>query len=190
MCVICFLFFFFKQKTAYEMRISDWSSDVCSSDLTACPASSHLERPRERRAASQEKLSSGGEGLVIDRGEVAPGCGCRGSRASVRAVAPGAIVDVSGAGNGALAVIGDEVVDVCVGAGARGVAPRGDDELMGAGAQAACGEENLLRLSRGGVRVNYDRPAAVGPISVAHLHVGAPVQRIFCTNPGHGSPGE
>src|SRR3546814_9350206 len=29
----CFFFFFFKQKTAYEMRISDWSSDVCSSDL-------------------------------------------------------------------------------------------------------------------------------------------------------------
>src|SRR3546814_1726859 len=29
-----FFFFFFKQKTAYEMRISDWSSDVCSSDLT------------------------------------------------------------------------------------------------------------------------------------------------------------
>src|SRR3546814_7858042 len=33
--VVCmnFCFFFFKQKTAYEMRISDWSSDVCSSDL-------------------------------------------------------------------------------------------------------------------------------------------------------------
>src|SRR3546814_3362448 len=31
--VIVFVFFFFKQKTAYEMRISDWSSDVCSSDL-------------------------------------------------------------------------------------------------------------------------------------------------------------
>src|SRR3546814_20091563 len=35
--VVCFsffiVFFFFKQKTAYEMRISDWSSDVCSSDL-------------------------------------------------------------------------------------------------------------------------------------------------------------
>src|SRR3546814_5305362 len=30
-CVV--VFFFFKQKTAYEMRISDWSSDVCSSDL-------------------------------------------------------------------------------------------------------------------------------------------------------------
>src|SRR3546814_6801965 len=32
--VFCSCFFFFKQKTAYEMRISDWSSDVCSSDLT------------------------------------------------------------------------------------------------------------------------------------------------------------
>src|SRR3546814_774417 len=37
MCLTCSLlyFFFFKQKTAYEMRISDWSSDVCSSDLGA-----------------------------------------------------------------------------------------------------------------------------------------------------------
>src|SRR3546814_10895862 len=34
MCIIlCRSMFFFKQKTAYEMRISDWSSDVCSSDL-------------------------------------------------------------------------------------------------------------------------------------------------------------
>src|SRR3546814_8843582 len=33
MYVICMCCFFFKQKTAYEMRISDWSSDVCSSDL-------------------------------------------------------------------------------------------------------------------------------------------------------------
>src|SRR3546814_10119117 len=32
-CIECLVFFFFKQKTAYEMRISDWSSDVCSSDL-------------------------------------------------------------------------------------------------------------------------------------------------------------
>src|SRR3546814_6328057 len=32
-CVCSFAVFFFKQKTAYEMRISDWSSDVCSSDL-------------------------------------------------------------------------------------------------------------------------------------------------------------
>src|SRR3546814_16384988 len=33
MCFMLLLFFFFKQKTAYELRISDWSSDVCSSDL-------------------------------------------------------------------------------------------------------------------------------------------------------------
>src|SRR3546814_5318506 len=33
--MLALLFFFFKQKTAYEMRISDWSSDVCSSDLVA-----------------------------------------------------------------------------------------------------------------------------------------------------------
>src|SRR3546814_3061522 len=32
-CLVLDCFFFFKQKTAYEMRISDWSSDVCSSDL-------------------------------------------------------------------------------------------------------------------------------------------------------------
>src|SRR3546814_8507879 len=35
-CVLFVFFFFFKQKTAYEMRISDWSSDVCSSDLRRC----------------------------------------------------------------------------------------------------------------------------------------------------------
>src|SRR3546814_3247648 len=39
--------FFFKQKTAYEMRISDWSSDVCSSDLCTGPVVPH----RARRAA-------------------------------------------------------------------------------------------------------------------------------------------
>src|SRR3546814_3685118 len=33
--MVYLVFFFFKQKTAYEMRISDWSSDVCSSDLIA-----------------------------------------------------------------------------------------------------------------------------------------------------------
>src|SRR3546814_13354487 len=36
-------FFFFKQKTAYEMRISDWSSDVCSSDLRVKIASLRLQ---------------------------------------------------------------------------------------------------------------------------------------------------
>src|SRR3546814_12238001 len=42
------LFFFFKQKTAYEMRISDWSSDVCSSDL-ACRSPTRPFRNRSRK---------------------------------------------------------------------------------------------------------------------------------------------
>src|SRR3546814_5213183 len=45
------LFFFFKQKTSYEMRISDWSSDVCSSDLLVLRPGDHgIDRqPRTRR---------------------------------------------------------------------------------------------------------------------------------------------
>src|SRR3546814_2110865 len=43
LCIVWFLlFFFFKQKTAYEMRISDWSSDVCSSDLPGRLEPAHL----------------------------------------------------------------------------------------------------------------------------------------------------
>src|SRR3546814_1026559 len=44
MFVFFVFFFFFKQKTAYEMRISDWSSDVCSSDLLSQRAL-HLPTP-------------------------------------------------------------------------------------------------------------------------------------------------
>src|SRR3546814_6601245 len=44
---IYFVCFFFKQKTAYEMRISDWSSDVCSSDL---PSADH--QPARRPSVS------------------------------------------------------------------------------------------------------------------------------------------
>src|SRR3546814_17973512 len=46
---LCF-FFFFKQKTAYEMRISDWSSDVCSSDLTTDRFYGYGEIVRPRHA--------------------------------------------------------------------------------------------------------------------------------------------
>src|SRR3546814_652087 len=51
---VSFLFFFFKQKTAYEMRISDWSSDVCSSDLSARVRwPSFPSRPSSSRSASK-----------------------------------------------------------------------------------------------------------------------------------------
>src|SRR3546814_6326813 len=49
MCFVDCFFFFFKQKTAYEMRISDWSSDVCSSDLLVFALK--LLVPRGRPAA-------------------------------------------------------------------------------------------------------------------------------------------
>src|SRR3546814_3158083 len=48
------LFFFFKQKTAYEMRISDWSSDVCSSDLALKPLKIAVNP------------GNGGAGLMVD----------------------------------------------------------------------------------------------------------------------------
>src|SRR3546814_19171523 len=48
-------FFFFKQKTAYEMRISDWSSDVCSSDL---PPPSEPEIPRACRYPTPHGISA------------------------------------------------------------------------------------------------------------------------------------
>src|SRR3546814_1455052 len=53
--VYALFFFFFKQKTAYEMRISDWSSDVCSSDLRNHPGApianlfNPAARPRKLR---------------------------------------------------------------------------------------------------------------------------------------------
>src|SRR3546814_10749979 len=58
--------FFFKQKTAYEMRISDWSSDVCSSDLAparrqlrrcapACAAVDHRHRCPRRQSEARRK---------------------------------------------------------------------------------------------------------------------------------------
>src|SRR3546814_10918288 len=47
------MFFLFKQKAAYEMRISDWSSDVCSSDLVA----------------HQRNLAPAAEGEAVDRGD-------------------------------------------------------------------------------------------------------------------------
>src|SRR3546814_2338809 len=48
--VLC-CFFFCKQKTAYEMRISDWSSDVCSSDLPLVGRISDRRQPARTRAA-------------------------------------------------------------------------------------------------------------------------------------------
>src|SRR3546814_7119794 len=68
--------FFFKQKTAYEMRISDWSSDVCSSDLDRVPGCQvqagvvvaalppvQCQDPRVRQLEAEEAQVEGGQGF-------------------------------------------------------------------------------------------------------------------------------
>src|SRR3546814_3462312 len=55
--VFCFLVFFFKQKKAYEMRISDWSSDVCSSDLVMVAYLHGEGVPPMPRTSRRTKLS-------------------------------------------------------------------------------------------------------------------------------------
>src|SRR3546814_2983339 len=52
------VFFFFKQKTAYEMRISDWSSDVCSSDLSRSRPSPAAPAKTPTTAASSASPST------------------------------------------------------------------------------------------------------------------------------------
>src|SRR3546814_12947240 len=51
--VVLVCFFFFKQKTAYELRISDWSSDVCSSDLASARRLDNQRAGRARRDAAR-----------------------------------------------------------------------------------------------------------------------------------------
>src|SRR3546814_5145629 len=84
------LFFFFKQKTAYEMRISDWSSDVCSSDLRRGQA----ERPTVNRGDARRVEE------IVDERRIAIYDMARGRRL---ADAPARVgIDINGAvGNGA-----------------------------------------------------------------------------------------
>src|SRR3546814_1903328 len=67
-------FFFFKQKTAYEMRISDWSSDVCSSDLTA----RHSRPGTTHRRSTELRRRGGGRRSVCVRSPRSPSTEYRG----------------------------------------------------------------------------------------------------------------
>src|SRR3546814_10941456 len=62
------LFFFFKQKTAYEMRISDWSSDVCSSDLGI----SGVEVYRKAPPIPAQVVAASGE-VLMTKGDIMAG---------------------------------------------------------------------------------------------------------------------
>src|SRR3546814_9768551 len=84
--VFCWLFFFFKQKTAYEMRISDWSSDVCSSDLLADDAVDGAGGHPQRHVAVGVHRAE----PLVDPGELDGGCGVHGS-APRRAFTPASL---------------------------------------------------------------------------------------------------
>src|SRR3546814_4914270 len=60
MSMVLPVFFFFKHKTAYEMRISDWSSDVCSSDLGAAAGTGAAAAPAGARPAPSEGIRRSG----------------------------------------------------------------------------------------------------------------------------------
>src|SRR3546814_6259953 len=64
--VVISYFFFFKQKTAYEMRISDWSSDVCSSDLIH-----HVARQVRRRQPVLHRWRQQVVGVSVNRSKSA-----------------------------------------------------------------------------------------------------------------------
>src|SRR3546814_8875474 len=63
-CFFNVFFFFFKQKTAYEMRISDWSSDVCSSDLLAQAAQQGVEADQRVPERGAQRTQHGRVGEV------------------------------------------------------------------------------------------------------------------------------
>src|SRR3546814_10150880 len=68
LCVWILCFFFFKQKTAYEMRISDWSSDVCSSDLVAVVLAEGKVRVEEvEKAGNGTDMTPGRQLVITDR---------------------------------------------------------------------------------------------------------------------------
>src|SRR3546814_4072409 len=62
------MFCFFKQKTAYDMRISDWSSDVCSSDLAFLPRA----RSTSRQASLGDRCRSGRPDQLPQAGPARP----------------------------------------------------------------------------------------------------------------------
>src|SRR3546814_3629573 len=81
------LFFFFKQKTAYEMRISDWSSDVCSSDLM--------------EAQKIAPALAAGNAVILKPSEVTPSAGLLLGEVALQAGLPPGILNVL-TGNGAI----------------------------------------------------------------------------------------
>src|SRR3546814_18409953 len=97
---VLFCVFFFKQKTAYEVRISDWSSDVCSSDLSS----------NRRRAWERDRIGS--PPCARCRVRQRPGTDCKGESRTV----PRRRISASGARSGGRSEerrVGKECVSTC-----------------------------------------------------------------------------
>src|SRR3546814_5412109 len=97
----CYVFFFFKQKTAYEMRISDWSSDVCSSDLARQRAGDRRPRLAIGRAGRKEEIVA----VVFEDHRL-----CRRAARRVEAPRPVARQGAADAGKLDRQVAGDEIL--------------------------------------------------------------------------------
>src|SRR3546814_12010924 len=80
------IFFFFKQKTAYELRISDWSSDVCSSDLAQVIRLVRGVPAAEQRVAMREASEAPDDVAVAADAFGAPGIDARAERHRERLV--------------------------------------------------------------------------------------------------------
>src|SRR3546814_738875 len=177
MLSLCFVVFFFKQKTAYEMRISDWSSDVCSSDL--------MQLIREGDGVPQVDMLDTMKNVRIGLEAVNEKFG----------VAPGLVGDV-------LALMRDSVDNI---PGVRGVGPKtatkliveyGDMEaaLAGAGTMKASKlRDNLIehaemaRLSRILVELKRDCPLPDALDSLKLLAIQAAPPKAFLDDHGFRS---
>src|SRR3546814_20753812 len=96
--LIVWFFFFFKQKTAYEMRISDWSSDVCSSDLLEAIFGFFTDPQQVTRLAA---MRTGGERdylyMLLYAGFLVSGCIALWRELRLRAMLAAALLPVAAA---------------------------------------------------------------------------------------------
>src|SRR3546814_18367026 len=124
LCSVSFnyVLFFFKQKTAYELRISDWSSDVCSSDLAVQHLRCRLsdEQPALHRAGDARRAEGQQEHLRLCRGRLDLGADRRPYHQPPRPAAR------CRAGRREFA--GDQAGDVCAAPGHRTARPDAGEE--------------------------------------------------------------
>src|SRR3546814_15444765 len=107
MCCFCF---FFKQKTAYEMRISDWSSDVCSSDLVEarlCQVGGEPRRGGDAEVGGDQQLLQLLQRLVVqlalgeDAGDALAELGGRAGEHGLQSLTPADLFLLGGVGHAA-----------------------------------------------------------------------------------------